>query len=182
MLSALLEGDASARSRLLPLIYEDLRALAAKQLKQERPGHTLQPTALVHEAWLRLIECERMDWQGRTHFFAMAATMLRRVLVDHARARGAKKRGGNAARISLSDVETELPEDQLDLLALDEALEKLAEKSQRQAQVVELRYFAGLSIEEAAFALGVSADTVKSDWRFARSWLNLELTRNRAQE
>ena len=182
MLSAVLAGDEHARAKLLAIIYEDLRVLAAKHLKQERAGHTLQPTALVHEAWLRLIECDRMDWNGRTHFFAMAATMLRRVLVDHARARGAQKRGGDAERISLCDAEAERPEDRLDLLALDEALQKLAEKNPRQAQVVELRYFAGLGIEETAAGLGVSPDTVKADWRFARSWLNLELTRDRAGE
>jgi RNA polymerase sigma factor (TIGR02999 family) len=118
-----------------------------------------------------------MDWKGKTHFFALAATMLRRVLVDHARSRGARKRGGDAERISLSELEAELPEARIDVLALDEALERLARESPRQARVVELRFFAGLGVEETGLALEVSADTVKADWRFARAWLNRELTR-----
>ena len=182
ILLAHLEGDPGAQSKLLPLIYEDLRALAAQHLRGEKAGHTLQATALVHEAWLRLIECERMDWKGKTHFFAMAATMLRRVLVDHARTRQAKKRGGNVDRISLSDVDAALPEDRLDLLALDEALEKLAQASPRQARIVELRFFGGLSVEETACALELSQDTIKADWRFARAFLNRELTRGGADD
>jgi RNA polymerase sigma factor (TIGR02999 family) len=182
ILSSHLDGDPLAASRLLPLIYDDLRTLAAQHLRGERAGHSLQATALVHETWLRLIDCERIDWQGKTHFFAMAATMLRRVLVDHARTVGARKRGGGAGRISLGDVDPAAEEDPLDVLALDEALESLARASPRQARVVELRYFAGLGLEETARALDVSVDTVKSDWRFARAWLNRELTRDRAQE
>jgi RNA polymerase sigma factor (TIGR02999 family) len=180
MLSAHLDGDSSAEARLLPLIYEDLRALAARHLRAEKAQHTLQATALVHEAWLRLIECERMDWKGKTHFFAMAATMLRRVLVDHARSRAARKRGGGAERITLSEVDAPPSVDRLDVLALDEALEELARTSPRQTRVVELRFFAGLSVEETAFALGVSQDTVHADWRFARAWLNRELARGEA--
>lgn len=147
ILSSHLEGDPAAESKLLPLIYDDLRALAARHLRGERGNHTLQPTALVHEAWLRLIDCERMDWQGKTHFFAMAATMLRRVLVDHARTQKAKKRGGGAQRISLSEVDAATQEERIDVLALDEALETLAGTNPRQARVVELRFFAGLSVE-----------------------------------
>lgn len=182
ILGSHLDGDPAAASQLLPLIYDDLRALAAQHLKGERVAHTLQPTALVHEAWLRLIDCERIDWQGKTHFFAMAATMLRRVLVDHARTTKAKKRGGGAGRVSLSEVDAATEEDRIDVLALDEALESLARENARQARVVELRYFAGLGLEETAAALGVSIDTVKSDWRFARAWLNRALTRDHSLE
>ena len=167
---------------LLGLIYDDLRALAAQHMRRERDGHTLQPTALVHEAWLRLVDCERIDWKGRQHFFAMAATMLRRVLVDHARMVQAEKRGGEAERIALRDVGAATVEDRIDFLALHEALEKLGRENPRQARIVELRYFAGLGLEETAGAVGVSVDTVKNEWRSARAWLHRELARDRARE
>jgi len=177
ILGAHLGGDRAAASGLLGLIYDDLRALAAKHLRRERPTHTLQPTALVHEAWLRLTDCERIDWQGKTHFFAMAATMLRRVLIDHARTVKSEKRGGEVERVELSEMDATTEGDRIDFLALHEALETLGRDDPRQARVVELRYFAGLSLEETARALGVSIDTVKSDWRAARDRLHRELSR-----
>lgn len=180
-----LSGDASdGRDATAPpsLLYAELRALARRYLRGERTEHTLQPTALVHEAWLRLIDAEPGAARDRKQFFALAATMMRRVLVDHARARAAGKRGGRAVRISLSDVEPASESDGVDVLALHEALGGLASGNPRQARVVELRFFCGLDLEEAAVALGVSVDTVKADWRFARAWLNRELTRDRGAE
>jgi len=144
-------------------------------MRGESQDHTLQPTALVHEAFLRLIDQDRVDVRGRTHFFALAATTMRRVLVDHARGKQAKKRGGRSKPEVLDDHQMVCWDDPADVLALDEALLKLAGTQPRQAQVVELRFFGGLTLEEAASALGVSRDTVKLDWRFARAWLNREL-------
>jgi RNA polymerase sigma factor (TIGR02999 family) len=176
----------SPSSELLALIYRDLRALAAMHLRRERPTHTLQPTALVHEAWLRLADCERIDWQGKTHFFAMAATMLRRVLIDHARLIQSDRRGGKAERVALGEAhaapEAATDADRIDFLALHEALESLGREDPRQARVVELRYFAGLGLEETARVLGVSIDTVKSEWRSARARLHRELSRDRARD
>jgi RNA polymerase sigma factor (TIGR02999 family) len=143
---------------------------------RERADHSLQPTELVHEAYLRLIEDDQVDPQGKTHFFALAATQMRRILVDHARTRNAAKRGGGARRVTLHDRAGFGHHGVVDLLALDEALEKLSRKSPRQCRVVELRYFGGLSIEETARALDVSASTVKGDWRVARAWLWRELS------
>lgn len=159
----------------MELVYDDLRALAAARLGRERPDHTLQPTALVHEAFLRLIGQERADIQSRTHFFAVAAISMRRVLVDHARARQAEKRGSGRAP-ERSQAEPALPwEDPSDLLDLDSALERLARSHPRQARVVELRFFGGMSLEEAGKALDLSRETAKLDWRFARAWLSNEL-------
>jgi RNA polymerase sigma factor (TIGR02999 family) len=177
-----LGGRSAGVSELLGLIYTDLRALAARHLRRERPTHTLQPTALVHEAWLRLVDCERMDWRGRTHFFAMAATMLRRVLIDHARLVRSEKRGGEMERVELSEMDAATEGDRIDFLALHEALETLGREDPRQARVVELRYFAGLGLEETARAMGVSVDTVKSEWRSARDRLHRELSRDRSEE
>jgi len=176
MLNASLAGDRRAEEELLPLIYEELRARAVEHIRREKVGHTLQPTALVHEAYLRLIDGEKVDWNGRTHFFAVAATTLRRVLVDHARAKGSKKRGGGARPVSLSEADQISIEKPDDVLDLDEALAKLAEKKPRHARLVELRFFAGFSVEEAAEALGISKETAKVDWRFARAWLNRALS------
>src|SRR5262245_60689638 len=147
--------------RLLPLVYDQLRALAAKYLRAERPGSTLQPTALVHEAYLRLIENEKIDWQGKTHFLALAATQMRRILIDHARAKGARKRGGPGRRITLSESLAKTPDASVELLALDEALTHLAERHERQSRVAELRIFAGLEMREIALCLDVSERTVK---------------------
>lgn len=168
------EGKREAARELLPVVYDELRRLAADYMKRERPDHTLQATALVHEAYLRLVDQKSVDWQGRNHFFSVAARMIPRVLVDHARRRLARKRGGEYHRVSLEGVLS--PGDglqaEVDAVALAESLEKLSEHSERQARVVELRFFAGLNVEETANELGVSADTVKRDWRFARAWLS----------
>lgn len=171
--------SASDRSpeELLPLVYDELRALARSFLARERVGHTLQPTALVHEAFLRLVDQRRVNWKGRAHFFAVAAQMMRRVLVDSARKKKASKRGGGWERVSLSN-EPGGPELLVEeVLALDAALTKLAELDPRQARVVELRFFAGLGSAETADLLGVSKRTVEGDWTHARTWLKRELAR-----
>lgn len=162
---------------LLPLVYDTLRALARSQLQREGAGHSLQPTDLVHEAYERLADQSRVDWRGRAHFLAVAATVMRRLLVDHARRRGRQKRGGGAQRVTLSGLaapaESEL--DLEELLALDEALEKLRALDEREARVVELRYFGGLGVQEIASVLQVSERTVRNDWNFARAWLRQAL-------
>lgn len=168
-------GDHRAADRLIPLIYDELRQLARRYLEREKNPGSLQPTALVHEAYLRLIELDRIDWQGKTHFFAMAATQMRRILVDHARAAMSEKRGGGARRITLRDSLALEPEVSTEFLALDEALTSLAREHSRQAEVAVLRLFSGLQVKEIAFRLGVSERTVKADWRFARAWLIKEL-------
>ncbi len=169
-------GDPRAVSRLLPLVYVELRKLASHLMRRERRGHTLQPTALVHEAYVRLIDNTRIDWQGKTHFLAIAAKEMRQILVQHARAHKARKRGAGATRVTLDENVVPTPERTFDVLAVDEALDKLSALSPRQGQVVELRYFAGLSVNEAAYALGVSERTVKQDWQVAKTWLMRELT------
>jgi RNA polymerase sigma factor (TIGR02999 family) len=169
-------GDTEAASELLPLVYDRLRSLAARYMRHERPEHTLQPTALVHEAYVRLIDGAHMNWEGKTHFFAMAATQMRRILIEHARARAATKRGGGATRVDLSASGFAAPGDFVDMLAIDEALERLARESPRQSRVVELRFFGGLSVEETARLLDVSGATVKGDWRVAKAWLARELS------
>jgi RNA polymerase sigma factor (TIGR02999 family) len=174
LLNSHVSGDARASSELLPLVYARLRKLAAHYMKAERPGHSLQPTELVHEAYLRLIDGERVNWQGRTHFFAVAARQMRRVLVDHARARKAQKR--DATLVSLGDVPQPGASGIVDVLALDEALTRLADASSRQADVFELRAYGGLKVNEIAEHLGVSERTVKGDWTVARTWLARELT------
>lgn len=168
-------GGPDAKRRLMEIIYDDLRVLASARLAREGVGHGLQPTALVHEAFLRLIEQDRFDIRGRTHFFAVAALTLRRVLIDHARARLAERRGGGLRAESLGSEGGQFWEDPGQLIDLDEALEKLARAHPRQAQVVELRFFAGMSLEEIGVSLEVSRETVKLDWRFARAWLAREL-------
>jgi len=168
-------GDSSALQELLPLVYDELRRLAAHLLRHERAGHTLQPTALVHEAYLRMIDQTRVDYHGRAHFLALAAQMLRRVLVDHARTKHRVKRGSGRVILSLPDVPGPAPE--LDFVALDEALSELGRVDAQQARIVELRYFAGLSIEETAASLAISPATVKRDWVVARAWLYRQLTR-----
>jgi len=174
-LAAHVAGEAGAVDELLPLVYGELRALAGAYMKRERRDHSLTPTAVVHEAYLRLIDNTRTDWRGKTHFLAVAATQMRRVLVDHARAHDARKRGGDRLRVSLSETATFAPGVSLDVLALNEVLEKLASLSPRQASVVELRFFGGLSVKEIAFYLRVSERTIKEDWRMARAWLRREL-------
>ena len=169
------QGDAGALEALIPLLYEELRAIAEGYVRRERPGHTLQPTALVHEAFLRLVDVQRVSLEGRAHFFRLAARTMRRILVDHARRLGTEKRGGG--RVVTLSPDAEIATDEaLDIAQVDEALGRLAAQSERQAQVVELRFFGGLTIEETAEALGVSPVTVKRDWLVARAWLQRELT------
>ncbi len=169
------DGDDSAINRLMPLVYDELRALAESYLKQERPDHTLQATALVHEAYLRLIDQRDVEWQNRAHFFAVAAQAIRRILVDHARGHQRAKRGGDRQRVRLDEDMSLLEGSSLDLLALDEALGRLASLHERQARIVELRFFGGLSLKDMAAFLGVSPRTVDGDWSMARAWLRREL-------
>jgi RNA polymerase sigma-70 factor, ECF subfamily len=170
-------GNPSAGEELLGVIYKDLRRLAARYLRQERSDHTLQPTALVHELYLRVFTSgEHITWQNRAHFFAVAAQTLRRILVDHARMRQTTKRGGHQVRLSLTEANG-LAEPRADnLIEIDEALQRLTELEPRAAQVVELRFFGGLQVEEVAEVLGVSVITVKRDWKVARAWLTAQLT------
>jgi RNA polymerase sigma factor (TIGR02999 family) len=167
-------GDPDALERLAPLVYDELHRLARVFFRGERPGHTLQPTALVNEAYLKLVDQRRVRWQNRAHFFAVASSVMRRLLVDHARARGAVKRGA-AITVSLDGVDVPADRGTPDLLALDTALHKLAALDLRQARLVELRFFGGLTTDEAAVVLDVAAITVKRDWAMARTWLYREL-------
>ena len=162
---------------MTPLVYDQLRRLAARALGHERPGHTLQSTALVHEAYLRLIDQNRVQWHDRDHFFAIAAQLIRRILVSHARGRNAIKRGAEHTRVTLDESLTPLEGREIDLVALDDALESLSKMDPQQGRIVELRFFGGLSIEGTAHVLDVSASTVKREWNLARAWLKRELTR-----
>jgi RNA polymerase sigma factor (TIGR02999 family) len=174
------QGDTAAAAELLPLVYAELRKLAGYRLEREKPGQTLQATALVHEAYIRLVENAEIKWDGRSHFFAAAAEAMRRILVDHARRRHSVKHGGGFERQVLEDVAIELGDiDQL--LDLDAALTKLAKEDREMAKLVELRYFAGLGVEETAKALGVSPRTVKRNWAYARAWLGRELNGDESQ-
>jgi RNA polymerase sigma factor (TIGR02999 family) len=177
LLRAWSEGDKSALEELYQIVYDELRRLAHRYMSRENAGHTLQTTALVNEAYLRLAEVKDMNWQDRAHFFAVSANVMRRILIDEARARRAERRGGDNLTIALDEaLDVEKGED-LDLIALDLALQSLAKINQRQSQVIELRYFGGLTVEETAEVLKVSADTVMRDWRFAKAWLKREMVR-----
>jgi RNA polymerase sigma factor (TIGR02999 family) len=170
------QGDQAALETLAPLVQQELHRVAARQMAGERPGHVLQPTALVNEAYVRLVDWKHVAWQNRAHFFGVAASIMRRILVDTARARGRAKRGGDALQVSLTDVpDMAVPATQ-DLVALDDALKTLETLNPRQSQVVELRFFGGLSLEEAAEALKVSVGTVRRDWSLAQTWLYRELS------
>jgi RNA polymerase sigma factor (TIGR02999 family) len=176
ILDALQQGDAQAAAQLLPLVYDELRRLAAQRLTHEKPGQTLEATALVHEAYLRLVgKGDAPHWDGRGHFFAAAAEAMRRILVERARHKQTQKAGGGHRRVDLADVEPAAPESDEELLALDEALEKLAARDPRKAELVKLRFFAGLTNEQAARALGISASTADNDWAYARAWLRLAM-------
>jgi RNA polymerase sigma factor (TIGR02999 family) len=176
ILSAIEQGDPQAAEQLLPLVYDELRQLAAQKLTHEQPGQTLQPTELVHEAYLRLVEGDPVPhWDSRRHFFAAAAEAMRRILIEHARRKRAAKHGGTRQRIALDDVAVAADTRSPDLLALDEALTRLAAEDPVKAQLVTLRYFAGLSVEEAANALGISRATADRYWSYARTWLFCEL-------
>src|SRR5262245_3536827 len=165
------DGDESVLNELTHLVYQELHRLASSYLRRERPDHTLQATALIHEAYLRLVDHEQPRWNSRSHFFSFAAHLMRQILVDHARAHKAEKRGGDAKRISIEEAEAPAPERAEDLLTLDEALTTLAEFDQRKAHIMELRFFAGMSLEEIAQACGISARTVDREMRLARAWL-----------
>ena len=172
-------GDESAFEQLVPLVHTELRRLAHREMRRERAGHTLQTTALVNEAYMRLVDVSKVQWQDRAHFFAMSARLMRRILVDHARARQSQKRGGATVRLSLEESLIVSPERGADLVALDDALKALTAFDARKSQVVEMRYFGGLTVEETAESLQVSPDTVLRDWRLAKVWLLRELSREK---
>ncbi len=177
ILAAVAQGDAAATSRLLPLVYDELRRLAAQKLRHEAAGQTLQATALVHEAYLRLVgDGAEQAWQGRGHFFAAAAEAMRRILVDNVRRKRSRKRGGGLVRQEFDEAELAMPEPCEDLLALDEALDRLAAKDPTKAELVKLRYFAGLTMPEIAQTLGISLATAERYWAYARAWLHQNLT------
>ena len=181
LLGQLKLGRKEALPKLMPLVYRELRRLAGHYLRDERIGHTLQPTALVHEAYLRLVDQNRADWQNRAQFMGVAAQLMRRILVDYARERAAAKRGGGAVRIDEEGFDLgATPQQSEEVLAVDEALARLNELDPQQAQIVEMRYFGGLSVEEAAEALGISPRTIKRDWAMAKAWLRSELSEGRA--
>lgn len=169
------DGDEQALDRLTPLVYKELRQQAARYLRRERFGNTMNATALINEAYLRLIDAQEVRWQGRAHFFAIAANLMRRILVDHARRRDAEKRAGAQIHLTLERTVAPAKQANLDVLAIDRALTKLAAIDRQQAQIVELRFFSGLSVEETAAALGISSRTVKRDWSVARAWLRREI-------
>lgn len=175
LLIAATGGDARAAGELMPVVYDELKRRAAALMRRESAGHTLQATALVNEAYLRLINQDRVDWQGRTHFFAVASQIMRRILVDHARTRQRAKRGGGDVKVSLDEGLGLSTERDADVLALDQALQKLAEVDPRQAEIVVMRFFGGLTVEEVAAALGVSKRTVEAEWTMIKAWLRREL-------
>ena len=170
-------GNKNALDRLMPLVYEELRRLARHNLGLEKPGHTLQSTALVHEAYLKLVDQDRVQWQNRAQFFAVAAQLIRRILVDHARRRRAEKRGGETQKISLDESIATKQHKDVDLVALDDALTDLSRLDSQQAQVIELRFFAGMTIAESAEVLGISPATVQRDWVTAKAWLFRQVSR-----
>src|SRR6476660_4248267 len=168
-------GNSTALSQLLPLVYAELRRVAARQLRRERADHTLQPPALVHEAYIRLVDQRQVDWQNRAHFFGVAAQVMRRILVDHARRHGANKRGQGVPCVSMDEAKDVAAPDEIPILALDHALDRLEKVDAELTRIVELRAFGGLTIDEAAHVLGVSPSTAKRDWRTAKAWLSREL-------
>ena len=176
LLKAHAAGDADALNDLLPLVYGELRRMAHRRMRRERAGHTFGTTALVHEAYLELVDLDRVDWEDRTHFFALAARVMRNVLVDYAVKRTAEKRGGDRDRVPLREADAAVEVDLTDVLAVHQALERLEDIDERQARVVECRFFGGLTIDETAETLDVSPATVGRDWRVARAWLNRALT------
>jgi len=176
ILAAIEQGDARAADQLLPLVYEELRRLAAVKMSQEKPGQTLQATALVHEAYIRLVGSQNQDWSGRTHFFTAAAEAMRRILIDNARRKQRLKRGGDRQKVGLADVEPAVEKPSDELIALDEALTRLAEIDKIKADLVKLRYFAGLTLEQAAAVLNLPERTAKRYWAHARAWLYKKVT------
>jgi RNA polymerase sigma factor (TIGR02999 family) len=176
LLVAARDGNNRAADRLLPHVYDELRAVAERLMREERPDHTLQATALVHEVYVKLVDQSRVQWEDQAHFFAVAAQALRRILVDHARTHGREKRGGGRASVLLQDELAAFYQQQVDIIALDEALAGLAAKHPDHARIVEMRFFAGLTIDEVAAVLGVTTRTVERKWRFARAWLRQALS------
>ena len=174
------DGNQSALDELYPLVYNELHRLARRYMSRERKGHTLQTTALINEAYVRLVDQKNVQWANRSHFFAISAQIMRRILIDHARRYGYAKRGGGAKQVSLEEVAAIVPEQGRELIRLDEALKSLAERDPRRSQVVELRYFGGLNNEEIAGVLNVSQNTVTRDWNMARAWLYQQLSENSA--
>ncbi len=170
-------GEQAALDRLVPLVHDELHLLAHRYMARERAGHTLQTTALLNEAYIRLVDAGRVEWQDRTHFFAISANLMRRILVDFARSRGYRKRGGNVVKVEFDDARVPSPSRGADLIALDDALNALAVFDPREARVVELRFFGGLSEDETAKVLRISSRTVKRDWALAKAWLRRELKR-----
>lgn len=175
------KGDQDAREALIPLVYEELRRIARRRLRAERPDHTLESAALVHEAYFRLLEAEAPSWQDRAHFFGVAAQLMRHILVDHARHRRAAKRGGGEPRLTLDTKIALMRKPEVDLLALDDALNRLASLDPQQSRIIEMRFFGGLSIEETATVLDISPATVKREWATARAWLQREMSKDREQ-
>lgn len=175
ILKRISEGDRSEHEKLAPLVYQELRKIARRLMSRERPGHTFQPTDLVHEAFIKLTQQDRVDWKGRSHFFAIGAQHMRRILVDHARSKATVKRGQTPQRVELTEGLALYVDRPSDVLALDDALEKLAKLDPRQAQIVELRFFGGLTVQEVAEVLGVSKRTVEAEWTMIRAWLRHEL-------
>lgn len=169
------ERPAVVAKKLMPVVYDELHALAEKYLRSEKAGHTLQPTALVHEAYMRLVDHSRVDWKGKTHFYAVGASAMRRILIDHARSRGRRKRGGGWHRVLLDDAVADKQHRDLDALALNEILDNLRQLDATQADIVELRFFGGLTVEEVAHVLGVSKRKVEGDWTHAKAWLSQHL-------
>ncbi len=179
LLTRLADGDETVLSRLTPVVYDELRRLAAHYMRRERSDHTLQTTALVHEAYLRLIEQRQANWRNRAHFFGVAAQLMRRILVDHARNRVREKRGGEQQRVSLEDAILVSPDTLEQVLVVDEALDRLEKMDSRQSRIVELKFFAGLSTEETAESLGTSPRTVEREWALARAWLHMQFQEQR---
>lgn len=180
LLHAWSAGDDQALQDLIPVVHDELSRLARRKMAHERPGQTLQPTALVNEAYLRLMDVKRLQWQDRAHFYAIAARVMRRILVDRARRRGARKRGDDVQLLHIEEADVVPAKPSYDLLALDEALDTLETLDPRKARVIELRFFTGLNVEESAIALGVSPETVKRDWRLAKAWLQAQLAAKEA--
>ena len=181
LLHAWSDGDKTALDQLVPVVYDELRRQASRYLRREAEGHTLQTTALVNEAYLRLVDQKNIRWQNRAQFFGIAAQLMRRILVDHARAKHRAKRGGHDVRVTLDDAVAIAANQEIDLIALDAALDRLAQIDEQQSKVVEMRFFSGLNVEETAEALRVSPATVKRDWNVAKAWLYREMTGERPQ-
>lgn len=179
VLRELSEGRDTAPAKLMPLVYAELRKLAQAYLQEERADHTLQATALVHEAYIRLVDWQNVSWQNRAHFFALAAQVMRRILVDHAREKGAQKRGGGMTKLSLAEAASFAQQKEVDLVVLDDALEELTEFDAVQSRIVELRFFGGLTIEETAEAMKISPATVKREWTLAKAWLHKKIVRQK---